>query len=407
MDGYGVRLRQSRERVGWSQLDLATRAGVSQRTVQRVEAGHDPNVDTAAALHAALVGRTPGLNFDMRILPVGATVGRVNRREFMAVSAIVPATLALRMIAHQPQGTTPLLDDALLDVWEARTENFAAARALEPPRLLLPQIEQHLMVLESLIDQHPGPERLAQRLWSIAAGTNAVAAWVSLMAEHRREMRDYLARGEALAREAGDNDTLVLLLMLRSDLLSPVLLGGDGGFPEQAIRALDEAMALSSDMTPLTLRVPVILRAAEEHAFVGNAASALRLLELGAEAQESSRIREHSLRRRWPAWSWSSYAGSAYNLLGRARDAIETLRDIRSPYPSHQPLLAADLGAAHAQAGNLDEATRSLGEALRLAMEHGYPEAARRVQGVRRRHLVRWSDEPRVRDLDEAISAIL
>ena len=408
MDGYGTSLRRARELARMSQAELAELAGVTRQAVTRLELGQRrPMASTADALYRVLARRVPGLNSDMRMGPDRATVAPVKRRDFLAASAVVPATLALRMIAFDRR-TTPTLDPGLLDVWEERTAGFAHARAVEPPRLLLPQIEGHLHVLEVLVEQWPEPESLRQRLLSIAAGTNAIAAWVSLMAERRRDTNDYLDRGEALAREAGDDSALLLLLMLRADLHSPVLLGGEGGFPVLALRALDEAMALAGPMSPLTLRVPVVLRAAEERAAQGDQRTALQLLREGAELQERSRVPSHHLRRRWPEWSWASYAGSVYNLLGMSKAAIETLEPIRSPYPSHQPLLLTDRGAAHAQAGNLDECGALLGEALRIALEHGYPEAARRGQGViDRLVLPRWPDEPRIAELRERVAAIL
>jgi len=408
MDGFGDRLRRVRDLAGLSQEELAGLAGITRGAVARLELGQRrPLAATAEALYQALALRVPGLNSDMRLTASGATVGApVKRRDFLAASAGA-ATLALRMIAIDRR-TTPTLDPGLLDVWEERTAGFAHARAVEPPRLLLPQIEGHLVVLESLVDQWPGPEPLLRRLLSITAGTNAIAAWVSLMAERRRDAHDYLDRGEALAREAGDGSALLLLLMLRADLHSPVLMGGGGGFPTLALRALDEAIELAGPMSPLTLRVPVVLRAAEERAAQGDRGAALQLLQEGAELQERSRVLSHYLRQRWPEWSWASYAGSVYNLLGMAREAIETLEPIRSPYPSHQPLLLIDRGAAHAQAGNLDECGVLLGEALRIALEHGYPEAARRGQGViDRLVLPRWPDEPRVHELRERVAAIL
>lgn len=409
MDCFGDRLRRARDIAGLTQEELGGLAGITREAVARLELGRRrPLAATADALYRVLVPRVPGLNSDMRLAAAGATVGAgVKRRDFLAATAVVPATLALRMIAFDRRAT-PTLDPGLLDVWEERTAGFAYARAVEPPRLLLPQIEGHLVVLESLIDQWPGPEPLRQRLLSITAGTNAIAAWVSLMAERRRDAHDYLDRGEALAREAGDDSALLLLLMLRADLHSPVLMGGEGGFPALALRALDEAMSIAGPMSALTLRVPVVLRAAEERAAQGDRDAALQLLQAGAELQERSRVPSHYLRRRWPEWSWASYAGSVYNLLGMAREAIETLEPIRSPYPSHQPLLLIDRGAAHAQAGNLDECGTLLGEALRIALEHGYPEAARRGQGVIDRLVIpRWPNEPRVHELRERIALIL
>jgi HTH-type transcriptional regulator/antitoxin HipB len=42
-----LRLRPLRERKGWSQAELARRAGVNQGTISRIEAGHTKGVDLA------------------------------------------------------------------------------------------------------------------------------------------------------------------------------------------------------------------------------------------------------------------------------------------------------------------------------------------------------------------------
>ncbi len=407
-DGYGVRLRRLRERLAWTQDHLAELAGIRRETLARIEGGRRPSAQALTSLHAVLSRRVQGLDLDMRLTePSGSVGAAVRRRDFLAAaSAIVPATLALRMVASE-RSTTPTLTPELLENWEARTANFAAARALEPPQLLLPQLENHLLVLEAMIEQWPGPERLRWHLLSIAAGANAIAGWVSTMAERRREARDYLGRAEELARQVGDTDTLILAPMLRANLHSPVHHGGDGGHSRLALRALDEAMSLASPATPMTVRAPAALRAAEEYAAIGDGRAALRLLDEGAEIVESSRRREHYLRRTWPDWAVASWRGSVFQLLGRPKEAIEALAPIESPYPGHRPLMLADLGAAHAQDGNLDEAAWLLADALEQAAAHGVPEAARRAQGLRRRHLARWNTDPRVRILDERIAAIL
>ena len=56
MTGIGQRIRDARSKLGWSQNELASRAGVKQPTLQRIEAGlrRDPSIRTIAALAAAL-----------------------------------------------------------------------------------------------------------------------------------------------------------------------------------------------------------------------------------------------------------------------------------------------------------------------------------------------------------------
>jgi transcriptional regulator with XRE-family HTH domain len=56
VNGIGQRIREARSKRGWSQNELASRAGVKQPTLQRIEAGLrlDPSIRTIAALALAL-----------------------------------------------------------------------------------------------------------------------------------------------------------------------------------------------------------------------------------------------------------------------------------------------------------------------------------------------------------------
>jgi transcriptional regulator with XRE-family HTH domain len=56
VNGIGQRIRDARSQRGWSQNELASRAGVKQPTLQRIEAGlrMDPSIRTIAALAVAL-----------------------------------------------------------------------------------------------------------------------------------------------------------------------------------------------------------------------------------------------------------------------------------------------------------------------------------------------------------------
>jgi transcriptional regulator with XRE-family HTH domain len=416
-DEFGVQVRQARELAGWNQQRLAVEAGVSRETVVRVEGGRRPERETERALREALDRgltrkvndvSTAGFRTNPTSLPSHRleTAVEVSRRGLLRIAAVGTASLA-GMTVDTERLLHRSLDEELIRNWQERVKNLAAARSLQPPRELLPEIETFLLTLERRVQEGSGSDPLRKRLLSITASTSAVAAWVSLMAERRPETRAYLDQGEALAREIGDSDLLILLLMLRADHLSAVLAGGEGGYPEQARRCLDEAMSLASPSTPLPIAVPAYLRAAEEAAFIGREDETLRLLDQGGELVERSRIREHPLRHAWQETGVAAHSGSAFQLLGRAREAIEALGPIKSPFPCHRPILAADLAAAHAQAGEIEEACRLLTEALVEAIGHGHIEAAGRIQGVRRRCLADRGDEQAVRDLDEVIASIL
>lgn len=53
-DSLGARVRMLRTERGWSQEELAERAGIDRRTIQRIEGGeYDPSPATGRALAAA------------------------------------------------------------------------------------------------------------------------------------------------------------------------------------------------------------------------------------------------------------------------------------------------------------------------------------------------------------------
>jgi transcriptional regulator with XRE-family HTH domain len=62
MQTFGQRLQARREELGWSQTELAARAGVPYETIYRVERGthHEPRVSIAAKL-----ARTLGISLDV------------------------------------------------------------------------------------------------------------------------------------------------------------------------------------------------------------------------------------------------------------------------------------------------------------------------------------------------------
>jgi transcriptional regulator with XRE-family HTH domain len=416
---FGDRLRQARIRAGLSQEQLAHLAGMSVWWLGRIEAGaKEPHLSHLLALFDAL-GRRECLTWLVTGVAVATSPKEeeLKRREFMlsVAAAALPATLSSPMILDLERLASPSLEPSVLTELEALTAQFARLRPVLAPREWLPMAEAHLAGLRSRLDvRSSGP--LQRRLLSIIAGTSALCGWTCLMAERRQDARSFLDYGERLAREAQDQDTVVLLLLLRADLLSAVPTGGLQGFPDQARTQLDQAMTLTSPTTAASLRAHVTLRAAEEHAYVGDEMQALRLLDTGCAVAARHRPGEagHPLR---PivADNLTTFAdrfrGSALRLLGKNGEAVDLLQAIAASelprVPAGQPMLLADMGAAYAQAGDMDGSLEALARATDVAVRYGYFGAARRIAGVRRRQLERWADEPAVRQLDERLAAIL
>jgi tetratricopeptide (TPR) repeat protein len=266
--------------------------------------------------------------------------------------------------------------------------------------------------LNSRVGEGGGPDALRRRLLSITAGSEALAAWLCFMMERRADARAHLDHAEPLAREVGDTDTLALILMLRSDLMSPVPAGGQGGFPEQARGRLAEALSVVSDGTPLPILAPLLLRSAEEAAFVGDEDAALAHLETAGRAVDTVGRRHHYLR---PTWGTApnvagivrSFHGNIYQMLGRTGEAIRLLEPaLTSRFPADQPMTLIDLASAHAKEGDLGRAVELLGNAADLVAEHGLPVAGRRLVGVRSQQLAYWNGDPTLRELDERIALL-
>lgn len=54
-ENISKKVKELRESAGWSQIELASRAGIDRKTVNRIENGHFmPSVETLVALGKAL-----------------------------------------------------------------------------------------------------------------------------------------------------------------------------------------------------------------------------------------------------------------------------------------------------------------------------------------------------------------
>jgi transcriptional regulator with XRE-family HTH domain len=102
------RVRMERELRGWSQEHLAATAGLSTRTIQRVEASGIASSETATAL-AAVFGLALA---DLRSLP-SSSPSRPWRRRLMAALGSAGLVAVGLLIASQAQAAKLLLDMGL------------------------------------------------------------------------------------------------------------------------------------------------------------------------------------------------------------------------------------------------------------------------------------------------------
>jgi hypothetical protein len=203
----------------------------------------------------------------------------------------------------------------------------------------------------------------------------------------------------------------MLILLLRADMASPIPSGGLEGFPKVALGNLREARSHASSTTPVSLYVPLVIRTAEEHAFLGEATASHETLDEADRLFTTLEQRNYYLRNAWSSSSgiMSAFRGHCLSLLRDAREAVRVIAPTiaTARFAGTRAARLADLAAAHAQLGEVDRACELLEQSLDVATGIGETEKARRVAGVRRRHLEAWQAEPAVRRVDERLATIL
>jgi transcriptional regulator with XRE-family HTH domain len=438
--GWRVRYARGRVHPPLSQRLLADRAGISRYWVGQVELGKATvSAESLATLFRVLVDYLPDLSPRWLLLGEGQAPEDRAPRAAEVAPALRPflrgesrlevgdsgdpgrqhahrpptlASLSAALVVDPERAASPLATDArLVADCERLNRALGYLRRTLPAAELLPLIEAHLASLRRRISA--GSDRRARSLRSIAAGAATLGGWLCFSLERRQEARAYLSWAEGIAREIEDREVLMLILMLRADLASCVPTGGQEGLPEEARRLLDEGLLLAAPSAPACLEAPLLLRSAEEHAFLGAEGSSRRDLEqaervLGAADRPGFYLRPDAGEPGWRPAVAASFRASCLQLLGQARPAVEVLQPVLAALPA--PDRAApltDLAAAHAQAGDLDRACALLSDAVEIAAEHGQPGRGRRIAGVRRRHLARWEGEPALQRLDEELALAL
>ncbi|MEK7470027.1 MAG: tetratricopeptide repeat protein [Planctomycetota bacterium] len=145
-------------------------------------------------------------------------------------------------------------------------------------------------------------------------------------------------------------------------------LHADAGFPEKAAAALDTAIRVASERTlddVLTLALLARARLQASTRGVEAAADARRALEISVRKRnEGHEASVRAVLARIAAASGDS--GQAHDFLGKAHDMAG-----RCVVFQERLRFLADLSAAHAAMGEVDEARQAAGEGERLARGHG------------------------------------
>jgi tetratricopeptide (TPR) repeat protein len=244
----------------------------------------------------------------------------------------------------------------------------------------------------------------------LAAQAGLVAGLVAYRQEDYGTARSLFENAEQLARDVGDGPTIASVWTARRALITSTARGGTGGRAAvQAIALLDAADAAAGRGAPALVRVWLLCSRAEEAATLGREAAALRDLDAAVTAfanggpDTAVGFFDH-----WDEARIAGWRASALLQLGRPEQAAVILREVVQATPRTLPgpraAVVADLGAAHAAAGEPEPAARLLLEALTTAREGRIEDGVARVVRIRQ-GLERYADLQAVKELDAALEA--
>jgi hypothetical protein len=330
--------------------------------------------------------------------------GDTKRREFLwlltgAMGAVDPAQLDA-VLTRRLQVDRQLVGDL-----SASIRQLADQMAATPPALIRRAVLQHVEAARSLLAR-PLPPGLRRDLMAVAGHAAALAGCISSWLGEDDRARAHLSLAGRLAGGAGHAGIEALAVLWTADTLSGVQRGGDPLVEHRHVLALlDRAEDLAGPPTPPAVRAHILLRQAEEHAAAGDTAGAERYLD---RADTAVSLADHDgTRYGMPPVPHVAFRGSVEILSGRPEGAVAVLEDAldRTPQVPARAAILADLGTAHARLGEIDAAVSTLMIAWEAADAAGRGDRCRRILGVRRRDLERWSADPVVRRLDELTAA--
>ncbi len=399
----GLRIRKARTRRGLSQESLAHRIGRSPGWMLQVENG------SADPLHSDLVNIADVLGVELAAIVA-------ERKDDEDVhpphpSGLVPHRSASDVLLdverlHHAWQRPASIDSAVLDQVALLIGWYWQRYHTTDPTLLLPVVAAHVAQLRPVTDESI-PPGVARRLRSLTADAASLAGWLALRLENRTTSSIYWALAESLAADAEDRSLRSFTLVSRSSLYSSTLRGDVGGDNALALAYVEAGARLAPDPAPVQIAW-VLARRAEEHAVRGAGQPAQRDLDDAARYLDRVQGEPSDYFAAWNRAQLDGYRGSCATALGSS-DAVAilegSLAGTDAALVSQRTAILANLGAAQARLGRIDEACNALADALMIAGRANLAVAIRRVRGVRLR-LDPWSAAPPVRRLDELIASL-
>jgi transcriptional regulator with XRE-family HTH domain len=368
----GLRIRKFREERGLSQEVLAHRIDRSPGWMLDVENGRtDP-------LYSDLVNIAEVFEFSVvQLLGEGAEAP--DPRPVLSSCTFDKSPDAF---VGRPAG-------ALLDGMAALTRSYVLLHNTVAPLAVRMAIARHFESLTALALKSC-PPAISARVRSLAAQTAILAGWVSFNLQELTQAFMYWSVAHDLAREAGNVSVQAHALGSRSRLHSPIHRDPGEADPAAALALLDQAVRLAERSASPALRSWLLANRAQQLAVTGQATASYRDLESSAHYMSLAEQGDEDVLSGWDEVRVDAYRGICAMVLGRPGEVIEITESVLArtdPGRVQRSLQQADLAAAYALRGDVDQACVLLGEALTVASRAQFPEGVQRVRTTRAKYM--------------------
>lgn len=385
---------------GWSQGDLARAVAYSQSWVSRVVNGQQSL--TVTQVHD-LARR---LDIPLHLLRFDGTMPP----DADEVPAAVPAPAAARATGAAGAFGLPFegghlsVDETTAPSLRSITGGQRRMDSTSPARDLLPSAVAHVHLAERMLLKARGTSHHSA-VSAAASEASGFAAWLHADQGDMGSARMHYRTAVIRARQAGMR--LLDVYMLGSLAAFEIDTAED---PELGLGLVQEAEHVLGPSAHPTARAWLACVGALAHAGIGDRSAAAHAI--GRAEKEISRSGNVN-----PPWPWvfafdqakiSGYRALVGVRLRHPHDARDAFAEASGPQgrgAKQSAVLKVELAAAHAEAGDVDEAFRLAVEALETGTRFGSARVVDRVRSFRRRY--RGPEAACVRDLDDRLALLV
>ncbi|MFL1378456.1 MULTISPECIES: helix-turn-helix domain-containing protein [unclassified Nocardiopsis] len=391
---------------GWSQGDLARAVAYSQSWVSRVVNGQQSlTVTQVHDLARRLDIPLHLLRFDGTLPPDADQVPSAAPAPDRAADAVAAATVGAGAGPGAPfEGVQLAIDETTAPALRAITGGQRRMDSTSPARDLLPSAVAHVHLAERMLLKARGTTHHSA-VSAAASEASGFAAWLHADQGDMGSARMHYRTAVIRARQAGMR--LLDVYMLGSLAAFEIDTAED---PELGLGLVQEAEHVLGPSAHPTARAWLACVGALAHAGIGDRSAAAHAI--GRAEKEISRSGNIN-----PPWPWvfafdqakiSGYRALVGVRLRRphdARDAFAAASGSQGRGAKQSAVLKVELAAAHAEAGDVDEAFRLAVEALETGTRFGSARVVDRVRSFRRRY--RGPEAACVRDLDDRLALLV